>query len=308
MNLDVQQGLNFLKKESSFLKIRGIRKLAQSKDRDARRILREFLASKPPPELVEATEEAIEELEKYFNLIDSVKLVDRKQTAIDMEEKERERALKVFDDKIQILASRLSKEKSEYVRATLVKEIGRFKNVFTIDILIAYLQDPDDRVRANTVEALTMIRSPLIIPHIAPLLSDPNGRVKANVLKALWTFGSHEIYPYLEKMMATGSPAEKKSALFVLKNIKTVDSYRLVKESLNDPDMEVSETARKLLPEFGLIGLTSLIEGPLAFAKSRAVLVAVGSLLLVIIVFTVTIYLMSGPEDIPKKIIITRRS
>lgn len=306
MNLDVQQGINFLKKESNFIKLRGVRKLATSKDRDALNILREFLREQPPQELADAAMEAIEELKNYFKRIDSVKIVDHKQQALDAQRNERARTLKVFDEKIQILAKRLDNEKSEYVRATLVKEIGRFKNLYTIDVLAKYLKDPDDRVRANTVEALAMIKNPLIIPHITPMLDDHSARVKANVLKALWLFGSQEILPHLESMMVAGSPADKRSALFVLKNIKTMESYRMVKEALSDPDLSVRETARSIIPEFGLLGIKSLIEGPLKLLQTGPFRYYAGGIVILFISLVTIILFMSSDDEEPRKVIIRK--
>jgi HEAT repeat protein len=79
----------------------------------------------------------------------------------------------------------LMSQQNKFIKATLIKTVGKLKVQRTISILEPFLKDYDPRVRANCIEALTGFRDPIIFDMVSPLLNDPDERVKNNGYRLL---------------------------------------------------------------------------------------------------------------------------
>ncbi|MCK5686234.1 HEAT repeat domain-containing protein, partial [bacterium] len=113
-------------------------------------------------------------------------------------ETKKEKALKI----VKVLYS----ENNCFVIASLIKQIGDFKDPFFLPVILKYLNHKDPRVRANTVEALESINDfgNKVIKSLVARLVDESGRVKANTLKLLAKLNIIDIEEGLTYMLEKG--------------------------------------------------------------------------------------------------------
>ncbi|MDD5089522.1 MAG: HEAT repeat domain-containing protein [Candidatus Wallbacteria bacterium] len=128
------------------------------------------------------------------------------------------------------LVNALAEEKHPFVRATLVKYLGSFRDPKMIPVIADYLKDPDHRTRANAIEGLEQINDTRVVEFLVSMLQDPEHRVRANAAKVLVRFGKQDVLGVLEKM--TSSPAVwlQESAIYALGEIQSAEALRILKD------------------------------------------------------------------------------
>jgi len=130
---------------------------------------------------------------------------------------------------LPFLLEKLKIEEHDFVKATLVKAIGAVGGPKVIPVLVPFLSDPDNRVRANTIEGLVMTGGN-ILEYILPLLTDHDNRVRANAAVALSKMNPEEAITTLKRMIKTGEEWMKDSAIFALKQLKTIEAQKELEE------------------------------------------------------------------------------
>lgn len=116
----------------------------------------------------------------------------------------------------RLLAGRLISEGNNLVKATLVKAVGRFKDVGHLELLSGYLTDPDDRVRANTVEALGFYDDPRVLKLVNPMISDGSSRVRGNALLVLGRFDQARTMKVIDGLAGSDEGWRRETAIYVL--------------------------------------------------------------------------------------------
>lgn len=143
---------------------------------------------------------------------------------------------------------RLSHDPDEKVRSLCVSLLAQLEGVIARRILRRTLDDPDPRVQANAVEVLAAIEA-----ADAPLdrmLDADHNRVRANAIKALLPRRVRLAAVALLKMLASTSPHQRVSALWVVQHLALASAIPRVREmAASDPDPRVRERARRLLDE-----------------------------------------------------------
>ena len=131
---------------------------------------------------------------------------------------------------IPIIINFLENEKHPFVKATMVKVLGTFKDSLVIPVISMYLSDKDNRVRANAIEGLEMIEDPKAVEHVIPLLQDPEHRVRATAAKMLVKFGRKDVMEVLKKMLDSPLLWLQESAIYALGEIGTHECFEFLKD------------------------------------------------------------------------------
>lgn len=122
----------------------------------------------------------------------------------------------------------LMTQQNKFLRATVIKVVGKHKSHKTIDVLEQFLKDYDPRVRANCVEALTGFRDPIIYDLVSPLLYDNDERVKTNAYRLL-----SDLFPFKTKSRLMDMLKESKSYSRSLRK-RFYESAKFIIESEKD--------------------------------------------------------------------------
>ncbi|MGM0607083.1 MAG: HEAT repeat domain-containing protein [Candidatus Muiribacteriota bacterium] len=150
-----------------------------------------------------------------------------------------------------LLLSLAEKEQDDFVKATIAKNLGFFKDKSVIPIISKFLNDPDPRVRANAIEGLELNGGEEIIEPLTPLLRDSNNRVQANAVKALARFEINEVLDILEKMIRSHAIWQRESALYALKELNNPATIPFLVEFIqNENEEELQLRALKALSHF----------------------------------------------------------
>ncbi|MDD2717004.1 MAG: HEAT repeat domain-containing protein [Candidatus Wallbacteria bacterium] len=131
---------------------------------------------------------------------------------------------------IPYLINLLSEERHPFVKATLVKVLGGFRDSKVIPVIAEYLKDPDHRIRANAIEGLEQIPDPKVVEFLVPMLQDPEHRVRANAAKVLVKFGKQDVLEVLEKMLSSPALWLNESAIYALGEIGSREGLELLKK------------------------------------------------------------------------------
>lgn len=157
------------------------------------------------------------------------------------------------EDCLNELIKKLPKAANKYTRATIISVIGSLGFPGSMETLLPYLDDNDDRVVANTVEALGKIENSLCVNHIIKLIIHPDNRVKANVIKVLWKYTQSNklaagmIINRLREMLNSFKPDMRESAIYVLSEIATPEAIALIEYALNDKFSVIRMKAQQML-------------------------------------------------------------
>jgi len=151
----------------------------------------------------------------------------------------------------QYLISKLNIEKTDRVKATIVKVLGQLGDISVIDTLKQNLNAKDARVRANTIEVLDSIGCPDIVNLTKPLLFDANNRVKANAAVVIFNRGNSEekleAAHVLWNMLNHKDKWMRASACCALGMIGREEHVNLLLNHLKDTDKDVRRNALKSL-------------------------------------------------------------
>jgi len=145
------------------------------------------------------------------------------------------------------LAELLATEENVKVRATLLKAIAYVGRHEGVPLIVAYLDDPDNRVRANAVEALGIYQDPNLIRHFKRMFNDPHNRVRGNAMLALAPFAEKEFQTSLRKMTNSTLPSTCLTALYVLSKLEDAWAVSLLGRMALRPDNPVRTQTFKVL-------------------------------------------------------------
>jgi len=160
---------------------------------------------------------------------------------------------------VPLLLNMVDVEEDDFVKATLAKNLGVFRDAGVIPVIAKYLNDPDARVRANAIEGLESIGSEKIIEYIAPMLRDRDNRVQANAAKAMSAFDKKEVAEIFEKMLQSPARWQKESAIYAMGEIKDEAYIEILKSFiLKEEDDDLALAALKKLSIFNSNKLESI--------------------------------------------------
>lgn len=233
MNLIIQQARQDLNKRDWEVKKKALESLSDCGDPDALALFEEFLSTETDRDLTAIAVECKSRLERVLEASKTVNKIEADQEGDD--DPHRSHLAPVYDGKTLDMVQQLENEDSKYVRATLVKELGKTKDPSLIKVIAVYLYDPDARVVANTVEALGMMKSPVILQYILPLIDHQNPRVKANVNKILYRFDADLVLSNLREMIVSTKERVRASAVFALTQNPSVESLDILLMGRDDP-------------------------------------------------------------------------
>ncbi|MCK5686783.1 HEAT repeat domain-containing protein, partial [bacterium] len=141
---------------------------------------------------------------------------------------------------LSFLTELMDKEKDEYVVASLAKTIGQVGGEDAISSLANIIKHPDSRVRANVIEGFGYIDSDKICKFMEIALYDSDNRVQANAINVLWERDQKKAIDRINKMIFSSEPWVRRSAIYVLGQIQNEESIKLLRELLNDQDIDVA--------------------------------------------------------------------
>ena len=126
---------------------------------------------------------------------------------------------------LPLILELVENEQDDFVKATIAKNLGFFKDDKIIPVIARYLEDKDSRVRANAIEGLELLQSDKVIEIVTPLVRDSNNRVQANAAKLIAKFDINVVIDTFEKMIKSHAVWQRESALFALREIKNSLTY-----------------------------------------------------------------------------------
>lgn len=116
--------------------------------------------------------------------------------------------------------------KDSHARASAVKVLGTMINPKDLNMVLSFLNDPDQRVVANTLEVLEAIGGFHVIEYLKKYRDHRNNRVRANAIKALWKYGIRDVVEDLKIMLLDKKELMRASAVWVIGEIGRED-FRL---------------------------------------------------------------------------------
>lgn len=150
------------------------------------------------------------------------------------------------------LLSLLGTETDSRVLATLVKDLGRFKDKRDVSKLLSFLEHPDVRVRANAVEGLgAFTGDPALVDCLKPLLSDGNCRIRANTARILYGTLPEEARRTLQEMVESADVLARASGAYILGRIGRPELLTLLYALLGDEEWLVRRNVVEALVTFG---------------------------------------------------------
>lgn len=150
------------------------------------------------------------------------------------------------------LLSLLETETDSRVLATLVKDLGRFKDRRDVPKLLNFLEHPDVRVRANAVEGLGgFTGDPALVDSLRPLLSDPNCRIRANTARILYGPQPEESRRALQSMIDSEDVLSRASGAYILGRINRPELLTLLYQLMGDEEWLVRRNVVDALVTFG---------------------------------------------------------
>lgn len=113
------------------------------------------------------------------------------------------------------------------------------------------LSHADDRVRANAVEAVAAaLPGGASLDCLLPLLKDKYSRVVANALLALYRLNRVDIIPELRIMLGKGRESFKRSALYVISQLREPILVPILEKMLHDHNPRVRDSAFAILNDY----------------------------------------------------------
>lgn len=274
MRTDIIKAKQLLEKDDFFSKSKGISLLKHIYDADAIVVLKTYIVGFSDSNLIELCQEAIDHLEQNLIAREQVKNEVRK-SLIGIPVNETSPQWFEFCEKIAPIIADLDAEKNPFVKATIVKQVGNFKNEYAIPSLVKYLNDSDPRVVANTIEGLDAIGGERILQFIVPLLGDNNARVRANASKAVWKFSPSKVYLVLGEMLTSKDVNIQKGAIFSINNIKTDESIELLVSALDKLNGYEKNYARQVIKTYQRDKLKQKIKSPAVMYGTGGVLLGI---------------------------------
>lgn len=141
----------------------------------------------------------------------------------------------------------LFESKDENTRRAAVEFFSRSPDPKALDALTGMLRDEDWWVREKAVQALGKVGTEKTIEPLLELLDDPE--VRWAVPKTLGDIGGDKAAVYLHDLLEDPERAIRIAALKGLGKIKSKSSLPFLKAMVKDTDVEVRDTALKIIKE-----------------------------------------------------------
>ncbi|PKL46243.1 MAG: hypothetical protein CVV42_17075, partial [Candidatus Riflebacteria bacterium HGW-Riflebacteria-2] len=173
------------------------------------------------------------------------------------------------DDAAQryIALSQLSQAEASVHASVLIKAFEREQDSFLLSMMLAIVREKklsggfehscrllthaDDRVRANAVEAVAAaLPAGASLDCLLPLLHDKYSRVVANALLALYKYNRIDAAGELQNMLAKGREAFKRSALYVISQLREQILVPILETLLHDHNPRVRDSAFQILNDY----------------------------------------------------------
>jgi HEAT repeat protein/uncharacterized membrane protein YraQ (UPF0718 family) len=151
------------------------------------------------------------------------------------------------------------KDKNKNVRRAGAQVLGVINAVNAVDKLIPVLKDPDSDVRAAAAQALGKIQDKRSIPPLINTLEDENFNVQQEVVFALVSLGNMTI-AHLNNMWKSGDQKERQRVVYLLAKLGDEKSISIMKEALEDADVQIRIQAAQGLAAFGVKGASLLLK------------------------------------------------
>ncbi|KAF1080540.1 MAG: hypothetical protein GQF41_2950 [Candidatus Rifleibacterium amylolyticum] len=166
-----------------------------------------------------------------------------------------------------IALSRLSQEISTTYIDSFLEAFEREQDSFLLSMMLATVREKklsggfehacrllvhhDDRVRANAVEAVAAaLPAGASLDCLLPLLKDRYSRVVANALLALCRYNRVDASVEIKNMLAKGREAFKRSALYVVSQLREPALVTILEQMLHDHNPRVRDSAFKILNDY----------------------------------------------------------
>ncbi|MDD5091625.1 MAG: HEAT repeat domain-containing protein [Candidatus Wallbacteria bacterium] len=146
----------------------------------------------------------------------------------------------------------LKREENNYVKAALLKTLGKLGNKKLLPVIVPFFNDSDSRVVANSIEAIELIGDRSVADKVRHLLGHQEIRVRVNAAKALWKFGFIEALDELLRMIEAKESWVRDSVIYALGEINTPQTRKVLCQHLGS---EEEESIRiKIIEILGKIG------------------------------------------------------
>lgn len=140
----------------------------------------------------------------------------------------------------EALARRLPLEEHPFARAGIISSLALIGDASNIQLIQAFVRDPDARVRANAVDALELAGSEEDLLAAVTCLLDSDPRVRAAAIRAAAAIDKEVFLGHLRGMLASQTIADRAAGLYVARTTTMPERFELLREHF------VSETQPKL--------------------------------------------------------------
>ncbi|PKL41906.1 MAG: hypothetical protein CVV41_17220 [Candidatus Riflebacteria bacterium HGW-Riflebacteria-1] len=143
------------------------------------------------------------------------------------------------------------REQDTFLLSMMLTIVRERKLSSAFDRCSQLLSHADDRVRANAVEAVAAsLPAGASLDCLLPLLKDKYSRVVANALLALYRLNRVEIIPELRIMLGKGRESFKRSALYVISQLREPILVPMLEKMLHDHNPRVRDSAFEILHDY----------------------------------------------------------
>lgn len=150
-----------------------------------------------------------------------------------------------------ILLDAFNREQDAFLLSMMLTMVRAKKMVEGFERSSQLLGHADDRVRANAVEAVAAaLPAGASLDCLVPLLKDNYSRVVANALLALYKYNRVEIVAEIKGMLSKGREAFKRSALYVISQLREPVLVPILGKLLRDYNPRVRDNAFKILQDY----------------------------------------------------------
>jgi HEAT repeat protein len=223
----------FLDNPHADLKNKAVQTLRILADRGVERAV-ELVANLPAPveepspaammqelaEQSEAEEDGSLRLQKAFAIEDP-------RERLEVIEKE---SVQLGEKAVEPLMSYLERETDQMVVGKIYVLLGRLYDTRAIASLRKGLANEDARCRANAVEAIGMIGEAESLQELIPFLDDPNNRVCGNAMLALRSVTGVDIATPLQRLAESKDEFFQRTAVYVLSELQRVEFFPMLQK------------------------------------------------------------------------------
>ena len=178
---------------------------------------------------------------------------------------------------IDIFLSAFSTEQDSFLLSMMLTMVREKKLTGAFNRCCQLTTHGDDRVRANAAEAVVAsLPANSSADCLLPLLKDKYSRVVANAILALHSQNRIELVPELKAMLKNGREAFKRSALYVISQLKEPILVPILEKLLHDHNPRVRDRAFEILHDYsdarvsGAVILLQQVKKQVELEKSKA--------------------------------------